>query len=93
MLMAIGLYFAPSSMTAAQYDSCIERLKEAGEGSPEGRLYHACFGSPEKLMVFDVWESKELFDRFGETLMPILKDIGVEATEPQVMPIHNAIYG
>ena len=29
-------------------------------------------------MVYDVWESPEAFATFGETLMPILTDIGVD---------------
>src|SRR5260370_55663 len=35
--------------------------------------------------VVDVWESEEAFNRFGEKLMPILKELGIEA-EPEVYP-------
>jgi hypothetical protein len=91
--MPIGIYFAPKAMNTTQYDTCIRLLEAAGAGEPEGRAYHACFGPPDKLMVFDVWESQELFERFGETLMPILAEIGIDAGEPQIMPIHNEILG
>ena len=91
--MALGIYFSPTSMTKQQYDTCIKKLEAAGADKPAGRLYHASFGDGDKLAVFDVWESQELFDRFGQTLMPILKEIGVEIGQPHVMPIHNVIKG
>ena len=89
--MAIGVYFAPPAMSAAQYDECIKLLKKAGAGNPPGRTYHATFGSKDKLMVFDVWTSQKAFDRFGKTLMPILQQIGLDGGQPQVMDIHKVI--
>jgi hypothetical protein len=90
--MALGYYFnPPSGMTTEQYDETIRRLEQAGAGSPPGRTYHACFGQPDHLMVFDVWESEEQFNRFGETLMPILQEVGIDPGEPDVAQIHNVI--
>ena len=40
-------------------------------------------------MVYDIWESPESWNAFGETLMPILTEVGIEAGEPAVMPIHG----
>ena len=91
--MALGFYFAPAEMTAQLYDTVIRKLEAAGAGKPAGRSYHACFGPSDKLAVFDVWDSQESFDRFGETLMPIMKEIGLDPGQPQVMPIHNIIKG
>ena len=56
--MAIAMYFHPESFTAAKYDEAITRLAAAGAGSPQGRLHHSCFGPPESVMVYDVWESR-----------------------------------
>ena len=91
--MALGFYFSPAAMSAPQYDACIKKLQAAGAGAPKGRLYHACFGPSDKLAVFDVWDSQENFNRFGETLMPILKELGVDPGQPAVMPVHNIIKG
>lgn len=91
--MAIGIYFNPASMSAAQYDEVIRRLEAAGAGAPAGRLYHACFGSSSKLQVFDVWETQADFDKFGETLMPILQQIGLDTGQPAVEPVHHVIPG
>jgi len=89
--MAIALYFAPASMTREQYDETIRRLAQAGEGSPAGRSYHACFGSGDKLQVFDIWESMEQFEAFGATLQPILQEVGIDAGQPIVEQVHNVI--
>ena len=42
-------------------------------------------------MVYDVWESQETFDAFGQTLMPILSAMHVDMGNPDVMPVHNVI--
>ena len=89
--MAIGIYFSPPAMSTAQYDECIRLLKKAGAGSPAGRSYHAAFGPPEKLMIFDVWTSQASFDKFGKTLMPILHQLGLDTGAPQVMAMHKVI--
>ena len=89
--MALGIYFAPAAMTAENYDDCIKRLNKAGARHPAGRTYHACFGTPDKLSVFDVWTSQAAFDKFGQTLMPILQQVGLDPGQPTVMEIHNQI--
>ena len=91
--MAISVYINPVSATAAQYDEIIRRLDAAGAGKPAGRLYHACFGSGDKLQVFDIWESQQAFDKFGETMMPIVQEVGVNLGQPMVDPVHNLIQG
>ncbi len=90
--MALAFYFAPKTpMSARQYDECVKRLQKAGAGHPPGRVYHACFGSPENLAVFDVWTSQAAFEAFGQTLMPIMQQIGADPGQPSVMPVHNVI--
>jgi len=91
--MAISVYINPVSATAAQYDEIIRRLDAAGAGEPAGRLYHACFGSGDKLQVFDIWESQQAFDKFGATMIPIVREVGVDLGQPMVEPVHNLIQG
>jgi len=90
-LMAIGVYFAPASMSADKYDECIKALRKAGAGNPSGRTYHAAFGPKDKLMVFDIWTNQKAFDRFGKTLMPILQQLGIDPGQPNVMNVHKVI--
>jgi hypothetical protein len=89
--MAIGIYFSPAAMSAAQYDECIKLLRKAGAGNPPGRAYHASFGPKDKLMVFDVWTSQAAFDKFAKTLMPVLQQIGLDPGQPTVMEMHKVI--
>jgi hypothetical protein len=91
--MAISVYINPVSATAAQYDEIIRRLEAAGAGKPAGRLYHACFGSGDKLQVFDIWESQQAFEKFGETMLPIVQEVGLDLGQPMVEPVHNLIQG
>jgi hypothetical protein len=89
--MAIGVYFAPAAMSSEQYGECIKLLRKAGAGNPPGRTYHAAFGAPDHIMVFDVWTSQAAFDKFGKTLMPILQQIGIDPGQPSIMPMHKVI--
>ncbi len=91
--MATCFTFTPASMTASQYDEAIRRLEAAGAANPPGRLHHVCFGTGNKLKVVDLWESEEAFQKFGQTLMPIMQDIGLDPGQPSAEPVHNIIRG
>lgn len=89
--MALGIYFGQSGLDIDKYQECIKRLRKAGAAHPAGRSYHSAFGPPDRLMIFDVWTSQAAFDKFGKTLMPILKALGAEPAPPHVMPIYSVI--
>jgi hypothetical protein len=89
--MSIVVRFQPANLTKEKYDSTNEKLEEAGvEWMPEGLDYHVCFGEDGDLKVSEIWDSREQMEAFGEKLMPVLSDAGVEmAGEPQVFEVHN----
>jgi hypothetical protein len=91
--MALGIYFMHVGFTAEKYDEAIQKLEDAGAGSPAGRTYHVALESDGAIQVFDIWESQEQFDSFGETLVPILAGLGVELAAPMVATVHNVIQG
>ena len=91
--MAILLRFTPQGFTAAKYDECVKRLAEAGAGNPAGRLYHVCFGDKDNVSVSDIWDSTESFERFGQTLKPIMQELGIDPGEPAILEVHNIIEG
>ncbi len=92
--MAIAAHFTHRSFPPATYHQALDRLDAAGFGAPEGRLDHiALIGPDGNLQVFDVWESPELLEAFGPTLVPLLVDLGVEVIEPAISPVHNRIEG
>ena len=91
--MAIVLRFAPQGMTTAKYDEVITKLEQAGAGSPPGRLYHVSFGDPDNLRVSDIWDSRESFEKFAQTLGPILEEMGITGGEPEELTVHNIVEG
>jgi len=91
--MALGFYFVHQGFTPEKYQQAISRLEAAGAGAPEGRKYHVALESEGAIQVFDIWDSQETFEAFGQTLVPILNDLGVQLNEPMVANIHNVITG
>ena len=87
--MAVAAYFHPKDLTLDQFNEVHRRLEKAGAGQPSGRLHHSCFGEDGSLMVFEIWDSPESFQAFGQILMPVLGEVGIDPGEPAVMPIHR----
>jgi hypothetical protein len=89
---SILVRFAPTSnVTTEQYDETIRRLEKSGDWLPEGLEYHVAFKSDGKFRVSEIWDSREQFDAFGERLMPVLKDVGIDPGKPEMLEIHNII--
>jgi len=89
--MSILIRFAPASLTAEQYDESVRKLQGNGPWPPDGLDYHVCFGSEGQLRVSEIWDSREQLDAFGERLMPVLAEVGIEPGEPELMDIHNIV--
>jgi hypothetical protein len=89
--MSILIRFASASLTAEQYDESVRRLQGNGPWPPDGLDYHVCFGSEGKLRVSEIWDSREQLDAFGERLMPVLAEVGIQPGEPELMDIHNIV--
>jgi len=85
-------FTAAPDVTTEQYDESVRRLEKSGDWPPKGLAYHVAFGSKGNLRVSEIWDSQEQFDAFGERLMPVLKDVGIELSgEPEMLEIHNII--
>ena len=91
--MALGIYFVHQGFTPEKYESAIKKLEAAGAGAPKGRSYHVALESDGAIQVFDIWESQAHFEAFGQTLVPILTELGVELKDPMVATVHNVIKG
>jgi len=89
--MSVLIRFAPASLTAAQYDESVRKLEESGAFPPDGLDYHVCFGTDGNLRVSEIWDSQEQLDAFGQVLMPVLSEVGIEPGEPELMEIHNIV--
>ena len=80
-----------------QYEESVRRLtggksqfESPADWPVEGLLAHIAGQAPSGFRVVDVWESEEAFARFGNHLMPILQDIGVQG-QPEVYPAHTLV--
>ena len=90
--MSVLIRFAPTSETTTeQYDETIRRLQDAGDFPPDGLELHVCFLADGQVRVSEVWDSQEQLNAFGERLMPILADVGIDAGQPETFQVHNVI--
>jgi hypothetical protein len=93
LAMSIVAHFTPTNLTTEKYGEANRRLEEAGVWpDPDGLEYHVCFGSEGSLRVSEIWDSREQMDAFGERLMPILANVGIEfSAEPEIFEVHNIV--
>ena len=88
--MSIAVRFNPTSLTADKYDQTVRQLEEAGAWPAAGLEYHVCFGPDGNLRVSEIWDSREQFEAFGERLMPVLSEAGIEFSgEPEIFEVHS----
>ena len=89
--MSVLVRYAPPTLTAEQYDQVSEKIEGGEQWPPAGLQLHVCFGSGDQMRVSEVWESREQLEAFGEHLMPILKEAGidVESNPPEFLDVHR----
>jgi hypothetical protein len=88
--MSIMVRFRPASLTAQKYEEANRRIEESLDWPPEGLDTHVCFGSEGNLLVSEIWDSREQYEAFGERLMPVLNEAGIEFSgEPEVFEVHT----
>ena len=95
--MPVILVHQGSGLTQETYDEAVRRLaggksrmESAADWPVEGILVHAAGEAPGGFRLVDVWESEEAAQRFGERLMPILREVGIEA-EPEMYEAHGFV--
>jgi hypothetical protein len=90
--MSVAVRFHPTNLTIAQYQEVVRREEGTDTFPPAGREYHVCFGTDGDLHVSEIWDSPEQLQAYGEVLMPILEDVGIQfSSEPDVFQVHNII--
>ena len=95
--MPVVLVHQGAGLTRESYEAAVQKIT-GGKGaldSPadwpvEGLLVHAAGEGSNGFRVVDVWESEDAAKRFGETIGPILRAVGIEA-EPEVYPSHTFV--
>jgi hypothetical protein len=90
--LSVVARFNPTNLTTEKYDESIRRLQETSDFPADGLEYHICFGSEGNLRVSEIWDSREQMEAFGERLMPLLAEVGIElSSAPEVFEVHNII--
>jgi hypothetical protein len=95
--MPVVAVFQSPSLTQEQYEQSVEkltggksRMESPADWPVEGLLAHIAGQGASGFRVVDVWESDEAFRRFGEKLMPVLQELGVEG-EPEIYATHTFV--
>ena len=90
--MSVVARFQPTNLTTEKYDESVRRLKEAGEFPPDGWSATSFSGRKGTCASARSGTLGEQMQAFGERLMPILADIGIEFSgEPEIFDVHNTI--
>jgi heme-degrading monooxygenase HmoA len=91
--MAILMIVEAPGMEPALYESINEAMGIRGDAdAPEGLISHQACTTEDGMLVADVWESREAFDRFvAERLGPALGAASVPEIEPSIYEVHNHI--
>ena len=92
-MAVVGVFQSPT-LTQEQYEETIRRLtggKDRMESPSDwpvpGLLVHIAGQGDSGFRVVDVWESQEAFDSFGEKLLPVLQELGIEV-RPEIYQAH-----
>jgi hypothetical protein len=95
--MVVVAVFQDPSLTQERYEQSVNKLtggksrvESPADWPVEGLLVHVAGQGENGFRVVDVWESEDALRRFGETLMPILQDVGVQG-QPEVYPAHTLV--
>lgn len=97
--MPVVAVFQAPSFTQDRYEESVRRLtggksrvESPSDWPVDGLLAHIAGQGENGFRIVDVWESEDAFRRFGEALMPILQEIGVEG-QPEIYPTHTFVSG
>jgi len=77
--------------TLEQYDKIVELMGLTSGNIPPGAIFHWTAKTDDGIRVVDVWESREVFDRFSqEQIGPFSQQAGItEPPETTYRDVHN----
>jgi hypothetical protein len=88
--MSVVVRYQPAGLTRQQYDEVTRRIEAEGAWPPDGLQLHVLFGTEGDLKVSEIWESEEQCRAFGEQLLPVLNEVGVQiGGDPEVFEVHQ----
>jgi hypothetical protein len=94
--MAVGITLEFKGATLDQYDDIVRKMGlTPGGRTPPGGMFHWVTKTNEGFFVTDVWESREVFERFAEEKIgPLSQEAGI-ADQPKITfyEVHNYLTG
>jgi hypothetical protein len=95
--VAVVIVHQGPGLTQESYEEVVRRvtggktrLESPADWPAEGLLVHTAGEGEGGFRIVDVWESEEAVRSFGETLMPVLEEFGIEAPL-EVYPAHTFV--
>ena len=85
--------FVQTGITPDEYDQMRERLG-IGDAPPAGGVFHAAaVGEDGKIRVFEVWDSREQAEAWGEKVMAVRMEAGFGDGPPSIeyLDVHNIV--
>lgn len=90
--MPVAVQMDFDGATVAQYDEVCKKMGLTPKGpGPKGAISHFATKTDSGLRVVDVWESRELFEKFAqEQIGPFSAEVGI-TTQPSIefFDVHN----
>jgi hypothetical protein len=93
--MAVAYELRFQGATTDQYDQVLQKMGLTPGGPvPPGAIFHWAAKTGDGLLVVDVWESEEAFDKFSsEQIVPYTQEVGIGAPEVTKHAVHNYLGG
>ena len=95
--MEVMVVHKTPTLTRERYEAVVRgltggksRLDSPDDVPTGGLLVHVAGETDDGFVIFDVFESQEAFDRFGEFVAPIARAAGIEEP-PKSFPLHTYI--
>ena len=98
--MTVGVLLNLPGITQEQYEQVNTKMfwqfPMKPDQAPDGCLMHSAGPMPNGWYVYDIWESPEHFQRFGEEQVgPAMAEVvggGGPPPQPEFFPIHNVVF-
>ena len=94
--MAIAVIIEFPGARRANYEKSVQlilkrRRNKLADWPVKGVLAHIAGPMPGGFRVIDVWRSRAAFTRFGKTLKPVLRRVGIQKVRMKIFPLTRFI--
>jgi hypothetical protein len=94
--MAIAVIIEFPGARRANYEKSVQlilkrRKNKLADWPVKGVLAHIAGPMPGGWRVIDVWRSRAAFTRFGKTLKPVLRRVGIQKVRMKIFPLTRFI--